>query len=1163
MATMMPWYGISARMGSARSPRVTSFLRGFGRGRVRRGRKARRIRVVIGNMVPACVPVLSRITQMLVLAIYLGTLNLLRPPCVWHSPPRLFRMDHGWKQVRSRQLLAGLFHISRTSLEAWASITEAFAHGLAQPDGEVTRLAGAWSNTDANGSNAFDVTPNSYQSYVKDLQDKMNHLVGELMRDGLEEEGSPRAGPSLAEKDLAAYRLAVTPCTYLQVVGQKLLHHAAHQIPGMAELPERIPDWALRSLYSGPFAEAVKLALQHGIANINEAFGPCGEGPGERVRGNQLARSLLQSRADCKNDPKRPEPRRQQQQQQLLQREDTAASHSGVLGVLQLASSSAVQSGAAGTRDGKGDACQRALSHARSAMELLAEVERDIQGFERGFIAILQGSANFPRRPGSLGKLQQQQQRPVPPQCLTAYMSVVREDVARAFRDISSTLRTFLYDSVTSAAQICLDVDDPYQLPCPVPLTSDTWPPQGDVWQPLNLSAGQVRCPVRAQARGDDARGRIAPSSNSSSSSSLISSREPDDFRSSAATRGVGDPCTVPGRRAEGAAWTGDRNVPLLIDALSHRILELVSWTTIHLEQLPEAMQGVLVGAALECLSLLMDRLSFVCTNLNDMPGNSPLQLAFLFHSAACCVRRRLEAMQPWLVTAATGRPHDGQDVELVRQHGEALVQADELIVSIREHIILVYMQVMYDVVLSSVDRTNWCAFRPDVMRGQGAGPAVRVWHSMTLRLLYTAALHASPSTAEWILGQVLLESVSCLKQRYLQLGPTVQMLREFVGDAVHLTASVFLFCQPIPVTALLPRAGGARVEHGAGWAPRTQDSETNGAKTEVFSLRVPFPMARALAGSVRELLTRAALLHLPGGQLEEVARKAGLLAGTDAAGEEEPASEEPDRLMPASASRKMSATGSVRLAPLPALRLSRVEAVPLGGNGAKPPLPGAPLAQAQATSAPDAAAATASSSARESHSRSIAEDSALTAVVAAAAETGSWEPSDGNTAPAGSTAPEGRTAPADSTAPEGAFRGRGMVDTIVTDEHRLELWSSWLSSGVVRALTGSSEALELGGGRHAINQLLIPLGNRMADATPAGRGGRDGPTEAEGPLWRSCLEQLAFCASAEEVVLALARRHELHAAVGTEPSGNAESRRVVRGIARQLGLLTGDAEDG
>ncbi|EFJ50375.1 hypothetical protein VOLCADRAFT_116901, partial [Volvox carteri f. nagariensis] len=911
--------------------------------------------------------------------------------------------------VRSRQLLAVLMHSSRSSQEAWAAVTQAFLHSLVQPDNEAARvMAEMWSGGEAHGSQAFEVTPESYQSYVRNLQDKMDQLLGGLLQEGLEDGGSPRAGRSLSEKDLAAYRLAMTPRSYLQAAGQKLLYHAALQIPCMAELPERIPNWTLRNLYGRPFAEAIKLALQHGMAAIKEAFGPSGEGPDERVRGGKLAHSLLQS--GRKDGPQKSQER---QPPPLSKRAAAAAAR------LSCGWRTAAGGGNSGSADGtggvgKGDACQRALSRARTAVEFFAEVERDIRGFKEGFTAIILKSSGAPGgallRPGSYRGLQQQQQ-PLQPHCAIAYLSVLREDVAWAFREWSSSLRTFLYGSVTSAVQACLADDDLNQPVGAVPLSPVTWPMLADV--------------------------RLIPDCPSTT-----------------------------------------------------QVLEFASWLLSRLPELPETLQPVLAGAVVECLSMLMDRLSLVCTSLTDMPGSRPLSLLLLFHSAACCVRRRLEAMQPGLGgTAATAMgycPYDGgQDVDLARQHGEALVQADELVTSIQQHTVLAFMQAVYDVVLSSLDRTNWCAFRPEVMRGQSAGPAVRVWHSMLLRMLRAAAQHAAPDAAEWLLGQVLLESASCLTQRYLQVGPTVQMLREFVADAVHLTASVFLFCQPIPVRrrAHVPRGGdsggggwgGPATGHGVGWEAQLQDSATDGhdAMKVAFWLRLPFPTARALSEAARELLTRAALLHIPGRQLENIAREAGLLVTG-------PAKERPEC---APSRPNAAAAAGVTVA------------------GAAPTLP------ARTGTTGDEAAS------------------------AASAMMGSTDPWVANSAGAAAAA-------------------AGVVNlAAASDEERLALWTTWLPSDVVRVLTDPGEAigLRLGGvggdgGSDAVDQLLIPLANRMADAAPEVR---HASKEPEGPMWRACLEHLAQRANAEEVMLALARRHELHAAVGTEPPGYAESRPV------------------
>ena len=61
-------------------------------------------------------------------------------------------------------------------------------------------------------------------------------------------------------------------------------------------------------------------------------------------------------------------------------------------------------------------------------------------------------------------------------------------------------------------------------------------------------------------------------------------------------------------------------------------------------------------------------------------------------------------------------------------------------------------------------------------MRGRVAGPAVRVWHCMMSRLLHCAARYASLHAAEWVVGQVLQESLACLAQRYLLLCPSAQV---------------------------------------------------------------------------------------------------------------------------------------------------------------------------------------------------------------------------------------------------------------------------------------------------------------------------------------------------------------------------------------------------
>ncbi|GLC60011.1 hypothetical protein PLESTB_001563500 [Pleodorina starrii] len=1102
--------------------------------------------------------------------------------------------------ARSRQLLAGVFHTSRSSQEAWGRVTQAFAHGLVQLDKAARLLLGP-QDSEVIGTRTFDVTPESCSSYIKDLQDKMDELLGELLRESLEDGGSPRAGRSrgLSDKDVAAYRLGITPRTYLQVVGQKLLHHAALQVPCMAELPEQIPDWTLRILYGRPFAEAVRLALQHGVASINEALGPDGEGPGKKVRGARLAQSLLLSSSAHRDvNPKKAEPRPQQHRrvecaEKPMARFRLSGGAAGIGGQRILAGEQACAGGAGTSAEAvaaKVDACQRALTRARSAVELLMDIKRDVKGFEEGFAALLSGRTRSPLRRVLSEEPAQQPPAAVPPRTGVAYLSVIREEVARAVHELAPTLRTFLYGSITSAVQACLAGDDLQQSPhLPVPVSADTWPSLAAEFQRVS-ELGGPHAAWQVQPGEATTRGRI-PSLPSSSQSSGSGSATTHGSVVTATARSGGDASAFIRRSGrEHADWRleDDRNAPPAVDALSHRVLELVSWLSGCLQQLPEPLQPVLFEAVLECLALLMDRLSLVCASLRDLPGGGggmggggggdPLPLVFLCHSAACCVRRRLEALRPAerllgaavaeamaADAAATRQAHDGsQEVDLVRRHGEALVQADELVTSIHQHSVLFYMQAVYDVVLSSMDRTDWCAFRPEVARGQAAGPAVRVWHSMMLRLMRAAATHASPHAAEWIVGQVVLESASCMVQRYLRLCPTVQMLREFVGDAVHLTASMFLLTQPIPVIARLRHGfGSCPTGHGAGQEPqRRLDSATDGAKTDVLWLRVPFPMARVLAEAARELLTRAALLHLPGSALEDVARKAGLLStgNTGAAmdaGAPKPTAAEPK---PAAAAAQTaitgvktaitgtSANGGTRLAPLPAIRTQRSAAQAEDLSARVAVLPRGSSAEAGASAG--ASPTTTVTSAGRGLSRSTAGDDT-------AAE------------PAGARSPDGPGSATVSARPADdpwvgsgplAFGSGEASSVAATDEERLQLWTSWLPDVVVRVLRDPTEAIQLGdiGVGLSGQQVLIPLGDRMADAATEAEPDR----QQQGRMWRACLQTLAQRASEEQVVLALARRQELHAAVGTEPPGNAESRRAVRGVARHLGLLSAEPED-
>ena len=93
-------------------------------------------------------------------------------------------------------------------------------------------------------------TPKSYAKRFAELEQKQMKLV-------------QRKNHSCTDSGLADYVRQMLPRTYLQMVAQKLLYHAVRQLPQMLQLPQRMPSYVMASLYTRPFGEAVKLALQH------------------------------------------------------------------------------------------------------------------------------------------------------------------------------------------------------------------------------------------------------------------------------------------------------------------------------------------------------------------------------------------------------------------------------------------------------------------------------------------------------------------------------------------------------------------------------------------------------------------------------------------------------------------------------------------------------------------------------------------------------------------------------------------------------------------------------------------------------------------------------------------------------------------------------------
>ncbi|KAG2493926.1 hypothetical protein HYH03_007858 [Edaphochlamys debaryana] len=912
-------------------------------------------------------------------------------------------------------------------------------------------------------------------------------LKGRESRRALPSRGSSRAAAEPSESqaareaafryheyDFVTYKLNIMPFTYLQMVGQKLLYHATLQVPCLLQLPERIPEWVLRSLYARPFAEAVRLAIQNALSAASEPRGAISALIDERMAGSKQYRTLLDSR-----DERR---RREARDAALAAGGAIGGEGPGGLG----------GGGEGGGGGGGGDEGEAALAQARNALGYIMYLFRDVAAFEKGFGEILRGRVlRYPRFRG-----QPPRDDPplpaLPPHTAAGYAGVVHDEVARVVREMRPELRQFITSCLMTAVQTCLSGDDARRPPYPVMVSYDAWPkaefmelsdldyvqaqirahesaagalsatasvlsahsplartPEGGssgggTSSPQGVKSRKPQPPLAtavmkslysrgnslagSQRTGSNLPSNIASNTASSGgasggtgshggagsaggaaasvtasgggatdsspakadSSSPLTATPPPGRTSSPGGPGVPPPPASAaaaaaiaavvaarpppppsggapflsgpvgadggGSEAGGDGGDGptrqrreglqgdrsmheggedeeedDKDAPEYVDVVSQRVLDFVAWLLGAVDQYPETVQALLAGATLECLSLLMDRLGAACTTLHDAP-RSPLPLLFLFHSAAACVRRRLESFRRGLDVLV----HDEQYLALVQQHGECLVQADELVSSLHRHIVMAYKDAVHHVVFSAVDRTDWCTWRPEVMRGKAAGPAVRVWHSMMVRMVHTAARYASMHAAEWITGQVLQESLACLAQRYLLLCPSLQMLPEFVADSVHAVASVFLLCQPIPIKAPRRRnmdaaaeeagggggagaggggqqqqpmlrsaisgladgpppassasgVGGARGTPRAGATPPVTEPGTAGAAPPPPApgpgglqitrwLQVPDKMVEALAGACRELLTRAALLHVDGPTLAQLARDRGLV---------------------------------------------------------------------------------------------------------------------------------------------------------------------------------------------------------------------------------------------------------------------------------------------
>ncbi|KAG1657376.1 hypothetical protein FOA52_007575 [Chlamydomonas sp. UWO 241] len=156
------------------------------------------------------------------------------------------------------KLAAAVFGLAPSSDAAWGMLQKALWHGLAPEGGGVEEL-----------------TPVTFEEQRVDLEQAHQGLLDKTIRAHLppEEAGALRraaleGGVGTAsnpyrklQEELGGFLAAVTPVTYLQLVGQKILYHAAIQLPVLASLPEEIDPRVVCALYTQPFIQAVNMAL--------------------------------------------------------------------------------------------------------------------------------------------------------------------------------------------------------------------------------------------------------------------------------------------------------------------------------------------------------------------------------------------------------------------------------------------------------------------------------------------------------------------------------------------------------------------------------------------------------------------------------------------------------------------------------------------------------------------------------------------------------------------------------------------------------------------------------------------------------------------------------------------------------------------------------------
>ncbi|KIZ01431.1 hypothetical protein MNEG_6528 [Monoraphidium neglectum] len=233
----------------------------------------------------------------------------------------------------------------------------------------------------------------------------------------------------------------------------------------------------------------------------------------------------------------------------------------------------------------------------------------------------------------------------------------------------------------------------------------------------------------------------------------------------------------------------GDR--PARISAAAHALLAFVDGALQRLPLYHPTLQAPVCLALVDALGAVLDDSALLLPPQALGPPDGweqPEPAALLLHAArAQCVHRRLQSMGP-LVQAMAQRqarrsfdgaaadagssslevpgghssgwvePDDGLgrvERRLASGHAALLARAAELAPALQQEVSRVHVSLVETAVGAALDTTSWASLRPPIKSTGCAGPAARLWRVQLLGLLHTARQALAPSKVAEVTGEV------------------------------------------------------------------------------------------------------------------------------------------------------------------------------------------------------------------------------------------------------------------------------------------------------------------------------------------------------------------------------------------------------------------------